>query len=314
MLTVLLATRNRAHFLPGVLDALCALKSPTGGWKLVIVDNGSTDQTEQVLASYSGRLPLHSIVERKLGKNSALNAGLALVEGDLTILSDDDVFPRSDWLAQMRRAADEQPGYTIFGGAIKPRWEVVPPEWTKWIDLGPIFTITSPLLKEGEISFEALSVVQGPNMAVRSTVLQSTLFNPSIGPRGASYPMGSETELVLRLGRQGHKAWHVQEAVVEHYVRSEQLNEDWVLERAIRLGRGRYRMSPHVKLWLGVPRHLFRDVPREVFLIAITRLLFKKPAHFRSRWRLNILRGKALEARLMAGEARIAATETQSTG
>jgi glycosyltransferase involved in cell wall biosynthesis len=310
MLTVLFATRNRARVLLDVLDAFCGLESPAGGWKLVIVDNGSTDQTAQVLASFADRLPLHFVLEPKLGKNSALNAGLAFVQGDLTVLTDDDVFPRSDWLVEMRRAADQRAEYSIFGGAIKPRWEVMPPEWTKWIDLGPVFTVTSPSLKEGEIPFDGLSVVQGPNMAVRTSVLQSMSFDPSIGPRGASYPMGSETEFVLRLGRQGHKAWHVQEAVVEHFVRAEQLDEDWVLQRAIRWGRGRYRMSPDVKLWMGIPRHLFRDVPRELFLIVVAHLSFRKSALFRARWSLNILRGKALEARLMAGEGRTAAPQS----
>ena len=312
MLTVLFATRNRAGILQDVLEAFCGLESPAGGWKLVIVDNGSTDRTAQVLTSYSGRLPLHSVLEQKLGKNSALNAGLALAEGDLTVLTDDDVFPRSDWLVQLRRAADQRTEYSIFGGAIKPRWEVPPPQWTKWIDLGPIFTVTPPSLKEGELCFDALPIVQGPNMAVRTSVLRSgNCFDPSIGPCGASYPMGSETEFVLRLGRQGHKAWHVQEAVVEHFIRAEQLDEGWVLQRAIRWGRGRYRMSPHVKLWMGIPRHVFRDLPKEVFLITAARLFFRKPALFRARWRLNILRGKALEARLMAGEARVTAMQPE---
>ena len=45
MLTVLIATRNGAATLPRVLASYTQLEPPTGGWKLVVVDNGSTDGT-----------------------------------------------------------------------------------------------------------------------------------------------------------------------------------------------------------------------------------------------------------------------------
>jgi glycosyltransferase involved in cell wall biosynthesis len=43
MVTVLLATYNGAETLPKALNAYCQLQAPTAGWKLVVVDNGSTD-------------------------------------------------------------------------------------------------------------------------------------------------------------------------------------------------------------------------------------------------------------------------------
>jgi len=48
MLTVLFATRNGARTLPGVLDSYLKMSVPAGGWKLIIVDNGSTDSTPDV--------------------------------------------------------------------------------------------------------------------------------------------------------------------------------------------------------------------------------------------------------------------------
>jgi glycosyltransferase involved in cell wall biosynthesis len=186
MLTVLLATRNRAQILRDVLDAYRHLQAPSSGWKMVVVDNGSTDQTPQVLASFRDRLPLHSVRETKLGKNFALNTGLGLVEGDLTVLTDDDAFPHTDWLVQLQKAAYDHPMYSIFGGTVVPRWEIPPPQWIEWIDLAPIFTITSQSLMEGELPPHLITLVQGPNMAVRASVFQSgTRFDTSIGPRGS---------------------------------------------------------------------------------------------------------------------------------
>ncbi len=53
--------------------------------------------------------------------------------------------------------------------------------------------------------------------------------------------MGGETELNLQLTEAGFKSWHCKEAVVYHMIRSFQMTQDWVLNRAIRFGRAQYR-------------------------------------------------------------------------
>ncbi len=148
MLTVLFATRDRSRVLHSVLESFCGLHAPSCGWKLVVVDNGSTDQTREVINSFANRLPLQSLTEPKKGKNFALNTGLTRVEGDLTVLTDDDVFPNEDWLLQLSRAADARPDFSIFGGSIVPRWEVAPPDWTRWADQGAAYAITEPSWKK----------------------------------------------------------------------------------------------------------------------------------------------------------------------
>src|SRR5690242_14211481 len=241
MLTVLLATRNRAAILRETLEAFCHLQEPSSGWKLVIVDNGSTDETPAVLASFAGRLPLQTACEPNGGKNSALNAGLDFVEGDLTVFTDDDTFPNANWLVELRKAADARHEYSMFGGAVVPRWEISPPPWVQWVEQRAAYALTDPLMAEGPIP---PYLVFGPNMAIRTAVFQSGVrFDPSIGPRNSSYPMGSETELTLRLSHRGQKAWHVPTAVVEHFIRNYQIRQSWVLKRAIRHGRGQFRFD-----------------------------------------------------------------------
>jgi glycosyltransferase involved in cell wall biosynthesis len=303
MLTVLLATRNRAQVLRDVLEAYCHLRTPSSGWKVVVVDNGSTDETPQVLASFADRLPLHSLCEPKLGKNLALNAGLGLVEGDLTVLTDDDAFPYTDWLVQLQKVAEAQPMYSIFGGAVVPRWEMPSPSWIRWVDTGAAYTLTDLSLKEGPIDPHH---VFGPNMAIRTGIFQSgTQLDPAIGPRGSNYPMGSETELVLRLSAQGHKAWHVQGAVVEHFIRKEQLRKDWVFQRATRFGRGQYRLfydgkSENRNLRVGTTLILFRKMLKQAVVMSAAWLTFRQEALFRAHWRFNFFRGQAAEARNLA--------------
>jgi len=310
MLTVVMATRNRARILRDVLESYCRLEQPSSGWKLIVVNNGSTDHTAQVLASFANRLPLHPMREPRLGKNNALNTGLELLEGDLAVFTDDDTFPRADWLVQLRNAADFHLDHSVFGGAIVPRWEVPPPSWIQWVDSGPVYTLTDPSWKEGPIP---PYLIFGPNMAVRASVFQSGLrLDTSIGPRGSNYAMGSETELTLRLSRRGYQSWYVPGAVVEHLICKAQMKKSWVLGRAYRFGRGYYRnfcadQTPVWKLWMGIPRRLFRDIPKEGILIGGACLSFNPEAVFRCCWRFNFLRGQATEARILARERRTVA-------
>lgn len=308
MLTVLFATRNGARTLPGVLAAYCRLESPNGGWKLVVVDNASTDETAEIVNSFRDRLPLQYLYETAQGKNAALNTGLDHIEGDIVVLTDDDVFPRPNWLARIRKAADDQPGYSIFGGTVLPHWEVQPPEWiTGSVPAGPVFTLTSQLATEGPTSPES---IYGPNMAVRAEIFHEGFrFDPSIGPLGANYAMGSETEFVLRLSRLGHLAWHVADAEVEHFIRDFQLTREWILRRAIRFGRGHYRMTraeqrSNLSTWQGVPRHLFKQMLVQTALVVKGAASFDEKSVFRARWALNVVRGQIIEARNLHLHAR----------
>ena len=63
MLTVMLATRNRAPILEEVLRTYCDLQAPGSGWKVVVVDNGSTDETGRVIVAFASRLPLQRAFE-----------------------------------------------------------------------------------------------------------------------------------------------------------------------------------------------------------------------------------------------------------
>jgi glycosyltransferase involved in cell wall biosynthesis len=306
MLTVLFATRNNAQVLREVLETYCRLQPPPRGWKLVVVDNASTDQSRDIILSFQHRLPLTCLSEETLGKNVALNTGLSAMEGDLVVLTDDDAFPRPDWLVRMRATVDSHPSYAIFGGLVVPRWETAPPAWIlAWVPLAPVFALTDPSVAEGPTGSQN---VFGPNMAVRAQAFASGhRFDSRIGPRGTSYAMGSESEFVRRLVRQGYAVWHTHDAVVEHFIREFQLQRSWILRRAIRYGRGQYRMAQalavkHPVFWWGVPRYLFRELFVHAIHVAKGFFSFDQGELFRAQWGFNFVRGEIMEARNLRKE------------
>jgi hypothetical protein len=112
--------------------------------------------------------------------------------------------------------------------------------------------------------------------------------------------MGSETELLRRLKRLGHKSWHVQEAVVAHLIREYQMDKSWVLRRAIRFGRGGVRLSKSaepaaVSSWLGVPPCYFLWILKRLIKIAVAWLKSNEQELFVSRWHLNCIWGHIVE-------------------
>ncbi len=284
-----------------MLNAYCRLDSPDGGWKLIIVDNGSTDSTKEIIASFRSRLPLTYAFEQTLGKSVAVNTGLLSISGDLVVMTDDDALPRPDWLVQMRVAADSQPAFSIFGGPVVPHWEISPEDWI--LTFCSVLTITDPAWEEGPIAVRAIA---GPNMAVRSEVIKAGYrFDTSLGPVGSRYRMGEDADFIQRLGRAGFRAWHCKRAAVAHMIRKDQMTKEGVLRRAVPFGRAHYRwdyweglVSPPVLL-LGIPRYMIREILEQAIHVARAKLNQDADIVFKERWRLYYLAGHAIEARIL---------------
>jgi cellulose synthase/poly-beta-1,6-N-acetylglucosamine synthase-like glycosyltransferase/type IV secretory pathway TrbD component len=84
--SIVIATHNYARYLEGaVLSALAQRHTPT---ELIIVDDGSTDETEEILRRYADRA--HIIRQAHAGQCAAYNAGLAQATGDIVLFLDAD--------------------------------------------------------------------------------------------------------------------------------------------------------------------------------------------------------------------------------
>jgi len=237
-LTVIMATRNGDKWLGQTLLGFTQMEQPEGGWKLIIMDNGSIDDSKNVITTFKKQLPVTYVYHAHPGKNGALNAALRHREGDLVVLTDDDVIPDKRWLVELECAAKNQKEYAVFGGAILPLWPHQPKQWImKFIPLGGVFAITDPSWTEGPCE---PAKVWGANMAMRAEIFDKGYkFDASFGPDGSeTYRMGSESSLCRWLYREGYKFWHVADAKVHHIIRPIQLTNQWMLKRAFRAGRG----------------------------------------------------------------------------
>jgi len=306
-LTVLIATRDRAEMLARTLDAYASLVSPAGGHRIVVVDDGSRDATASVLAARARVLPLVTCAVEHVSANAARNRAVERFEGDLVVMSDDDTTPARDWLVHMRAAADAHPEAGVIVGTVRPRFEVDPPAWVlAAVRRGPAF---------GWVERDADGFVDptegvGASVAIRRAHFDAgARFDESVGPDGtAAYAMGSETELLLRLARDGVRAWYARDAVVHHHVSATDVEVPALLRRAYRYGRGRWRLgtsrlaSARFRTG-GVPWAIPFDLwaRRRAHRAAVRR--GDDVAALRAAWRLAYLAGHVAEIRRARGEA-----------
>lgn len=301
MLTVLMATHNGAKTLPRVLQAYTSLEYPAGGWHLVVVDNASEDRTPAILKEFSGKLPMTPLRTEKRGKNVALNIGLNHLDGDLVVLTDDDTIPDTKWLSKWRKIVDEKSEFSLFGGKICPIWSGSIPDWIpRLVNLGAAYGVTPENLISGPVPAAQL---WGANMAIRADIFASGYrFNEKFGPQAGQYIMGSEVEFTCRLENQGYKAWFDGQAAVGHIIRPNQIEREWIIQRAYRLGRHMFHQEMDLvpqgtAMFRGAPRWKYRRLVSEYFKLAKATLEGNFDNRFLAEWEISFLGGYLAEAK-----------------
>jgi glycosyltransferase involved in cell wall biosynthesis len=302
MVTVLLATHNGADTLPQTLDSLCRLDTAGLPWRVVAVDNASTDATPRILRGYEQRLPLTILHEKRRGKNHALNRALDAASGDVLLCIDDDVVLDPGWLRAIKAVFDAHPEMDIVCGPVEPLWPAPVPDWLlEAIPPYPSYCITPADVPEGPCSPR---LVLGANMALRMSVFRAGhRWNPAVGTDGTRfYALGSDTELTLRLHAAGHKIWFCREARVKHIILPSQLTRFWLWTRALSFARGDIqkarRANPEagdVPRLFGVPRYALPLILRHAIGAFTATLRGDVRAQYRALWECGYACGAAYE-------------------
>lgn len=265
-------------------------------WRVVAVDNASTDATADVLErlGHEPRLPLEALHEPRSGKPRALNRALAAIDSGLVVFIDDDVDLGPHWLQAYVDAAARWPEHTIFGGPILPVFPEDAPDWVqdeRYVRQSPMFAYYAPRDDEGLTT----DIPLGPNMAIRRAAIADHRFDERLGPGGDYALMGDETEFEIRLARLGNTPFvYVPDAVARHRVRHEQMTVEAVWTRAYVWGRsmplieGLSERGPFVdgaplRYWFGALRAFLRFAP---FCLG--------PRHFRLKygWQWQVRAGR----------------------
>lgn len=127
LVTVLIATRNQASTLGRTLESVLAQDLGLERFEILVVVDGSTDGTLELLRSYGGRVRVR--VQPHRGLAAACNAGLEEAWGEYLARLDSDDTAAPTWLRKLWEALDRRPDAC----GIYPDYQEISPEGRVWV-------------------------------------------------------------------------------------------------------------------------------------------------------------------------------------
>lgn len=232
-LSLIICTRDRCHKLARCLEAVRHIHCDRP-WELIIVDNGSTDETASVVREFieTVKFPTIYLFEDTPGKSTGLNTAIDSANGRILAFTDDDCYPEPDFLNGIWSAFDD-PSVGYIGGRIMLHDPADHP-----------ITINESVVPASfpAGSFVCAGSIQGANMAFRRGVLLDIGgFDPLFGP-GALLMACEDIDVVGRASAMGWKGKHDPQVMVRHH-HGRKAADAAAVWKAYAIGRGAYHMK-----------------------------------------------------------------------
>ncbi len=224
--SILMCTLNRAEYLEDALARILAQSAKDRfRCEVVVVDNGSTDHTEQLVRTAAARssIPIRYLFEPSPGIGKARNRSVKEARGTWLAFIDDDELAAANWLAELMSGA-ESTGALIVGGSVL-------------LDLpdSVLETLgreTRRSLRERAADRYGDRVSLCPPRAILGTgnLLLHREVISNVGGFDENMHMGGEdADFLIRARSLGYEVWFVPTAVVRHRI------------PGFRFGRGYFR-------------------------------------------------------------------------
>ena len=244
MLTVVIPTRNRADLLAPALESILKQDLAPSRFEVLVIDNGSTDDTQHVIEQYKDRLTnLSGIYAPEPGLHTGRHAGMNASKGNVLVFADDNIEALPTWLSSIDAAFQDQQ-VAMVGGNNYPLFLQTPPDWLNRMWRRRTF--------RGYKSIPSLSVIEftqppqeispyqvwGCNFAIRKEVLlQAGGFHPDGMPKELIRFRGDgETHVSKYVAESGLKCSFHPGASVHHKVTPERMTHAYFRQRGFNQG------------------------------------------------------------------------------
>lgn len=194
--SVVIPAFNAGRHIGKLLDSLAAVDYPKDLVDVVVVDNGSTDDTAEIVRRY----PVKLITETSSrNPGTARNAGVRAVNGEVIAFIDADCYATRNWIsAALHSLRNNNAG--LVAGCV--RWEYsTPRNASEYFD--------SLVHLRNDISVPRHGTAVTANLVVLAEVFQKTGLFPE-------WRAGEDGAFCLRAGRAGYPLVYSADVIVTH--------------------------------------------------------------------------------------------------
>lgn len=229
--SVIVPTRNRAEQLAALLPLLLVQDYPRDAFEILIVDNGSTDHTAQIVEQFANTspIPIRRIFEERPGVTIARNRGAAEAHFPFIAYVDDDCSFGADWLRHLMTGFDLGSTVAAAGGLVLLHWDQGRPAWLG-PELEPYLGTTRFLGDQPRVLGESENILEF-NIALKHEVWREAGgffgMQPFCGSHAAS---GEGPHLFREMRRRGYQIAFVPQALMYHHV-GNRANLRWMFWR-----------------------------------------------------------------------------------
>jgi glycosyltransferase involved in cell wall biosynthesis len=236
-ISIIICTYNRVLYLSKCLEHLRNQNSKPSDYEIVIVDNNSTDKSEEISRNFiyeNPHLIVKYIFESNSGLSHARNRGINESIGEVICFIDDDGFVFPEYVKNLKYCLINNPHINAFGGKIYPMYESSPPKWmTRWLQ--PLLSV----IDKGNniVLFKGTHYPIGANMGFkRNLITKIGLFNTDLGRKGNSLLGGEEKDFFLKIKKIKEPIYFLPNVIINHIIPDNRVTESYIRRMGIGIG------------------------------------------------------------------------------
>jgi len=200
MISVIIPAYNAEKLISACLDALINQTMDLSVYEIIVVDDGSTDRTVEIVKSFKN---VRLIQQENKGPAAARNNGVKHAKGDIVLFTDSDCVPEKDWIEKMTQAFRDHSDIVGVKGAYKSKQKELAARFVQ-VEYEDKYDV---LLRDKYIDF----------IDTYSAAFKRDVFLQFDG-YDISFPLAcaEDVELTFRMFSKGHKMVFNPKAIVYH--------------------------------------------------------------------------------------------------
>jgi len=238
VLSIVICTYNRDKYLQKCLDHLLIQTASKNLFEVLVINNNSTDQTEQICLNYlkaNPQLQFKYFIEPQQGLSFCRNRGITESQGEILSYIDDDAFADRDYASNLISYFQDHTEVDALGGKVTPLYQSKEPKWMSSYLLPLVAALD---MGDTARPFSGWRFPIGANMAFRRAVLVgSGPFHTGLGRKGSFLGSGEEKELFYRLKKQNRSIHYVPSVHVQHSIHDFRLETGYIKRMARGIGK-----------------------------------------------------------------------------